>query len=146
MASSSLTVSLQNTQRPPVLNSRPTTSTPHGPSPQRSESTKQSSLTGRNNGTNDGEPPDFGGAKPVNLLPEEKKDNTLLASTLTFLLSAGLGFASHFKDNVFGSPTKALKILFTFVAMFSGTVAMATILKPQEDADFQAIDFSHALH
>ena len=135
MPNSSLTVSLQSAQKSPVLNSRPGTSTPHSSSPQRS-----------GGGTNGGEPPDFGGTRPVNLLPEGKKDNTLLASTLTFLVSAGLGFASHFKDNVFGSPTKALKILFTFVAMFSGTVAMATILKPQEDTSFQAIDFSHALH
>ncbi|GEM_PF-5187650 len=77
-----------------------------------------------------------------------RKEHSNLPITITFLASTGLAIFTHLKEDVFGSMTKASKILFTFLAMFTGTVGFASMLQNNsqpEEQSFQ-IDSAHGLH
>ena len=101
---------------------------------------------GSTNGGDSNEPPNSRDTRTVNLIPEGERDNALLISTITFIASAGFGFLSHFRENAFGSLTKALKVLCTLVALCSGTVALASVLKPDKSSGFQTTEeFSHSM-
>lgn len=77
-----------------------------------------------------------------------RKEHSNLPITITFLASTGLAIFTHLQEDVFGSVTKASKILFTFLAMFTGTVGFASMLQNNsqpEEQSFQ-IDSAHGLH
>lgn len=77
-----------------------------------------------------------------------KREHSNLPITITFLASTGLAIFTHLREDVFGSLTKASKILFTFLAMFTGTVGFASMLQNNTQPDEQSfqIDSAHGLH
>lgn len=103
----------------------------------------------------DTKPPSIG--KPpsdsqVNLRPQDsshEKTNTNLPIIATFLASTGLAIFTHVKDDLFGSLTKAANILFTFLAMFTGTVGFASVLQNNNavtEGEELENSFGHGLH
>ena len=97
-----------------------------------------------------GRPPSSGNPRTLKM-PQgsaPRREHSNLPITITFLASTGLAIFTHLQEDVFGSLTKASKILFTFLAMFTGTVGFASMLQNNsqpEEQSFQ-IDSAHGLH
>ena len=90
-----------------------------------------------------GPPQDGDTLQPLGKSSNLENKNAFYAILASCLLSGSLAGASAAKNDLFGSLTKIVKIISTFLFMFSGTIATAVFLtRSPEDTSSSTVDAS----